>query len=252
MEEKIKIYFASDLHLGAQALSEEQNRLNETRFVRWLDEVQKDATEIYLLGDIFDIWFEYKHVVPKGFVRLLAKIAEVADSGIPVHYFAGNHDAWLFGYFEKELGVKVYHNPVDVEIGSKKLQIGHGDGLGPGDKSYKRWKVIMRNRFCQKMFSWLHPDIGLWLAYFSSKRSRQIKGLETEFLGEDKEFLLQYCKEELKHKHYDFFVFGHRHIAIDYELNDAGSRYINIGEWFSKCSYGVFDGTNFELRNYKK
>lgn len=244
----MKIYFASDLHLGARALR--SNAENEARFVRWLEEVSKDATAIYLLGDIFDFWFEYKRAVPKGGVRLLGKIAEIADRGIPVHYFAGNHDAWLFGYFEKELGVKVHHEAIDVVWNGKKLQIGHGDGLGPGDGFYKFMKVLMDNKMCRFLFRWLHPDVGLWIAHQWSKKSREKSGSVETYLGNDKEWLFQYCQEELKRAHYDYFIFGHRHLDIDAQLNEAGSRYINIGEWFSQYTYGVFDGNEFTLKKY--
>lgn len=244
----MKIYFASDLHLGARALR--NNAENELRFVRWLEEVRKDATAIYLLGDIFDFWFEYKRVVPKGGVRLLGKIAEIADSGIPVHYFAGNHDAWLFGYFEQELGVKVYYKPIEVVWNEKKFQIGHGDGLGPGDKFYKFMKIVMDNKLCRFLFRWLHPDIGLWIAHQWSKESREQSGTVETYLGDEKEWLVQYCKSELQREYYDYFIFGHRHLDINKQLNEAGSRYVNIGEWFSKYTYGVFDGENFELKKY--
>lgn len=246
----MKIYFASDLHLGAKAI--QNNRENELRFVQWLDTIQHDATEIYLLGDMFDFWFEYKKVVPKGGVRLLGKIAEIADKGIPIHYFAGNHDAWLFGYFEKELGIQVHDKPQTITWNSKKFLIGHGDGLGPGDSIYKIMKPLMDNKLCRFLFRWLHPDIGLWIALQWSKKSRENGNDSYKFLGEEKEWLIQYSKEQLQKQHYDFFVFGHRHIAIDHTLNDKGSRYINIGEWFSECTYGVFDGNNFELKKYTK
>ncbi len=248
-DKKTKIYFASDLHLGARVVK--NNSENEARFVRWLEEVRHDATAIYLLGDIFDFWFEYKHVVPKGGVRILGKIAEISDSGISVHYFAGNHDAWLFGYFEKELGIKVHHKTQDVVWNGKKTQIGHGDGLGPGDKFYKFMKVVMDNKFCRFLFRWLHPDVGMSIAFLWSKKSREYGRDTADYLGDDKEWLVQYCKKELEREHYDYFVFGHRHLAIDKQLNESGSRYINIGEWFSKCTYGVFDGEKFELKTYK-
>lgn len=248
MDKPTKIYFASDLHLGAKSL--QNNRENEVRFVKWLDEVRQDATEIYLLGDMFDFWFEYKHVVPKGGVRLLGKVAEIVDSGIPVHYFAGNHDAWLFGYFEEELGVKVYHKPITRIIDGKKFQIGHGDGLGPGDRFYKFMKVVMDNRFCRFLFRWLHPDVGMSIAFLWSKKSRE-KGTDVDtFYGKEGEWLIQHCLSELKREHFDYFIFGHRHLDIDFQLN-KDSRYINIGEWFSKYTYGVFDGTDFQLKTFE-
>lgn len=247
-----KIYFASDLHLGTP--DEVSSLIREKLFVQWLDEVKNDAAEIFIIGDIFDFWHEYKTVVPKGFVRVQGKIAALCDSGIPVHIFTGNHDLWMFGYLEKELGVKLYKRPIQREFYGKKFFIGHGDGLGPGDHGYKFIKKIFNNKVCQFFFRWLHPDIGVKVANYFSYKSRfgntdSKKTLE-EFKGEENEWLIQYCKRKLKTEHYDFFVFGHRHLPLEITLKN-NSRYINTGDWLDYKSYAVFDGENLEIKYYK-
>jgi UDP-2,3-diacylglucosamine hydrolase len=246
-----KIYFASDLHLGTpnKALSAER----EKRFVQWLDSIKHDAEEIFLVGDLFDFWHEYSTVVPKGFVRLQGKIAELSDAGIPVHVFTGNHDLWMYGYFEEELGVKVYHQPISREWNGKKFFIGHGDGLGPDDHGYKFIKKVFANPVCQFLFKWLHPDIGVGIANYFSRRSRYGNTTEHEkevFKGEDKEWLVQYSKRVLERQPVDYFVFGHRHLPLDISLGDK-SRYINLGDWLDYSSYAVFDGTDLKLCYYQ-
>lgn len=247
-----KIYFASDLHLGTP--DESSSVAREKLFVRWLDEVKKDAAQIYIIGDIFDFWHEYETVVPKGFVRLQGKLAELADAGIPIHIFTGNHDLWMFGYLEKELGVKIHYTPIQKELNGKKFFIGHGDGLGPGDHGYKFIKKVFSNPVCQFLFKWIHPDAGVRLANYFSRKSRYAtdtneKILE-EFKGENNEWLVQFSKSELNKQHYDYFVFGHRHLPLDIQLSDK-SRYINTGDWLDYNSYAVFDGINLELKYYK-
>lgn len=253
MAPKTNIYFASDLHLGTP--DEQSSLVREKLFVQWLDEVKQDAAAIYIVGDIFDFWHEYKTVVPKGFVRLQGKLAELTDAGIPVHIFTGNHDLWMFGYLEKELGVKVYKGPVQVTLGGKRFFIGHGDGLGPGDHGYKFIKKLFRNPLSQFLFRWIHPDVGVKIAAFFSHKSRfgvdgSKKVLET-FLGEENEWLVQYAKGKLAKEHYDYFIFGHRHLPLDIALNEK-SRYINTGDWIDYKSYAVFDGENLTLKYYKK
>ena len=218
----------------------------------WLEEVRVDAAEIFLIGDVFDFWFEYKRAIPKGFVRLQGKIAEITDSGIPVHWFIGNHDMWIFDYIPKELGVKMYKTEIEREFFGKKFMIGHGDGLGPGDRGYKFIKKVFRNKVCQWMFARLHPNFGIGLANFLSRKSRVSTGqADATFYGEDKEMLIQFCKSKLTEKHFDYFVFGHRHLPIEFELS-ANSKYINIGDWINYFSYAVFDGDQLELiQNYK-
>lgn len=248
-----KIYFASDLHLGVP--DESSSRERERRFIRWLDDIKKDADEIFIIGDVFDFWHEYQTVVPKGYIRVQGKIAEICDAGIPVHLFTGNHDLWMFGYFEKELGVKVYREPVRREFNGKKFLIGHGDGLGPGDRGYKFIKRVFANPLCQFLFRWLHPDMGTKIAtYFSYKSRFGINGDKKElehFKGEEGEWLIQYARAVLKHEHVDYFIFGHRHLPLDIKLNE-NSRYINTGDWLDYNSYAVFDGFITELRYFEK
>jgi len=249
---KNHIYFASDLHLGTP--DEQSSAAREKLFVRWLDEVRKDAAEIFIIGDIFDFWHEYGTVIPKGFVRLQGKIAEISDAGIPVHVFTGNHDLWMFGYLEKELGVKTYKAPIQRTWNGKKFYIGHGDGLGPGDHGYKFIKKVFANPICQFLFRWIHPDIGMRLAQYFSHKSRfgvngDKKKLE-QFQGEENEWLIQFSKDTLKKEYYDYFIFGHRHLPLDILL-DGKSRYINTGDWLDYNSYAVFDGEKLELKYFK-
>jgi UDP-2,3-diacylglucosamine hydrolase len=244
-----KIYFLSDFHLGAP--NHEASLVREKRIVKFLDEIKKDAAIIFILGDLFDFWYEYKKVVPKGFVRILGKLAEVTDSGIIVHFFVGNHDMWMSGYFEQELNIRVFYDPEEFEFNGKKFLIGHGDGLGPGDHKYKFMKKVFRNRFSQWLFGMLHPASGIGLADYFSRKSRASTGNEDErFLGEEKEWLIVYSRELLQKKHFDFFVFGHRHLPIEFKLNDK-SIYINLGDWIKYNSYAEFDGQNIQLKYYK-
>lgn len=244
-----KIYFISDFHLGVPDHASSLTR--EKLVVKFLDEIKEQAAGIFIVGDLFDFWYEYKKVVPKGFVRILGKIAELTDSGIPVWFFVGNHDMWMSGYFEKELNVPVYFEPKMFEFSGKKFYIGHGDGLGPGDHGYKFLKKIFRSKICQFLFGLLPPYIGMSIANRSSKSSRAATGDDdATFLGEDKEWLIVYSKEVLQKEHFDYFVFGHRHLPIDFLLKD-GSRYINLGDWIRYYSYAVFDGQNLELKYYK-
>ena len=245
MTQKKKIYFASDQHFGAPTV--EKSKLREQKFIQWLDIVKKDAEVIFLLGDLFDFWFEYKTVVPKGFVRVLGKLAEIRDSGIPIHFFVGNHDLWMEDYFEKELNIPVYHEPKEFTFGDKTFLIGHGDGLGPGDFGYKRMKKVFTNPLCKWLFRWLHPDIGVGLATYLSVKNKLISGDEdVVFLGEENEWLVQYCKEVLKSKHYNYFVFGHRHLPMTLEVGEK-SEYVNLGDWISYFTYGVFDGETMKV-----
>jgi UDP-2,3-diacylglucosamine hydrolase len=244
-----KIYFLSDFHLGAPDHASSLER--EKIIVQFLESIRHDAAEIFLVGDLFDFWYEYRKVVPKGFTRLLGKLAELSDSGIPMHFFVGNHDMWMRDYFQKELGIPVYFGPEYFERHGKVFLIGHGDGLGPGDHRYKRLKKIFRNPVSKWLFGILPPILGMGLANYLSRRSRVQTGAREEvFFGEDREWLILYCKEQLKEKKIDFFVFGHRHLAIDYRLT-ADSRYINLGDWIKFYTYAVFDGTDMQLRSYR-
>jgi UDP-2,3-diacylglucosamine hydrolase len=243
-----KIYFLSDFHLGAPNATE--SLVREKRIIRFLDEIKQDAAQIFILGDLFDFWFEYKKVVPKGYVRILGKLAELTDSGIPIHFFVGNHDMWMTNYFQQELNIPVYFEPVAFDLFGKKFLIGHGDGLGPGDHGYKFIKKIFRNKACQWLFGILPPFIGMGLADYFSKKSRAQTGQTDEiFLGDDKEWLIIYCKVVLKTTHYDYFIFGHRHLPINVSVG-GNSRYINLGDWIKYNSYACFDGNELELKYY--
>ena len=245
-----KIYFASDFHLGAPNFEASLQR--EKLICNWLDMVKKDAEEIYLMGDLFDFWFEYKHVVPRGFTRFLGKIAELTDAGIPITIFKGNHDMWTFGYLEKELGVKVISDELIIESNGKKIFLHHGDGIGPGDNGYKWVRKFFRSGFAITLFGFLHPTIGAGFAKYLSKKSR-INGGDKDkiYLGDDKEFIVLYCKALLAKTHYDYFICGHRHLPLDIKLCE-NARYINLGEWVNYYSYAVFNGTNVELKYFKE
>lgn len=244
-----KIYFASDFHLGVP--NPESSLEREQKVVRWLTSIEEDAHEIFLVGDLFDFWFEYKHAIPKGFVRLQGKIAQLTDRGIPVHFFTGNHDMWMFDYFPKELGVSVNRGNIEREWNGKTFFIGHGDGLGPGDKWYKFMKKCFEARWTRWCFARLHPNFGIGMANFWSRKSRAATGdSDSKFLGEENEWLVIYSKEQLQEKHRDYFVFGHRHLPMDIRLSET-SRYINLGEWLHYTTYGVFDGEELLLEKFE-
>lgn len=245
MAERTKIYFASDFHLGVP--TKEKSREREKLLVDWLERISADAKEVYLLGDLFDFWYEYRTVVPKGFVRFQAKIAELCDRGIPVHVFTGNHDMWMFNYFEEELGVKMHRQPTTREWNGKKFFIGHGDGLGPGDHGYKFIKKVFANPLCIWLFKWLHPDIGVGLANFWSGRSRESNMAADEvYQGDENEWLVQFCKTTLQTEHFHYFIFGHRHLLLDKQVGD-NSRYINLGTWFRQPHVAVWDGEELKV-----
>ncbi|MFO7744122.1 MAG: UDP-2,3-diacylglucosamine diphosphatase [Psychroflexus sp.] len=245
-----KIYFSSDNHLGAPTHSESLER--EKIFISWLDDIKADAHSIFLLGDLFDFWFEYREVVPKGFVRTLGKLAELRDSGIEIFYFVGNHDLWMKGYFEEELNIPVFHKPQVFEFNSKKFFLGHGDGLGPGDKGYKRMKKVFVHPVSKWLFKWLHPDLGVRLARYLSVKNKLISGDEdAKFLGEENEWLAQYARRKLETEHYDYFVFGHRHLPMEIQVGEQ-SKYINLGDWIAHYTYGMFDGDKFYLKKLNK
>lgn len=251
MEQQKKIYFISDLHFGTPDAT--SSRVRELKFVQWMEEVSVDAAEVFIVGDLFDFWHEYGTVVPKGFVRVQAAIAKAVDAGIKVSLFTGNHDLWQNDYFEKELGVTLYREPIERTWNGKQFLIGHGDGLGPGDHGYKFMKKVFTNPLCQWLFKWLHPDLGMKLAGYFSYKSRYANGTipMESFQGEDKEWLIQYCKRKLQSKAYHYFIFGHRHLPIDFKFNED-CRYINTGDWLSYYTYAVFDGTTLELKTYGK
>ena len=243
-----KIYFASDQHFGAPTV--EQSKIREQKFVSWLDAIKTDAEIIFLLGDLFDFWFEYKKVVPKGFIRVLGKLAELRDSGIQIYFFVGNHDLWMKDYFETELNIPTYHKPQEFTFNNKLFLIGHGDGLGPGDKGYKRMKKVFTNPISKWLYKWLHPDIGVALAQYLSVKNKLISGEEdVKFLGKENEWLVHYCNRKLTKKHYHYFIFGHRHLPMEIQLA-KGSKYLNTGDWISHFTYAFFDGDKLMLKSY--
>ncbi|MCU0325629.1 MAG: UDP-2,3-diacylglucosamine diphosphatase [Spirosomaceae bacterium] len=247
-----KIYFASDFHLGAP--NHQKSHERERRIIRWLDSIRHDAEIIFLVGDLFDFWFEYKRTVPKGFVRFLGKLAEIRDSGIEIIVFTGNHDMWMDDYFETELNIKTYRKPQNFVFNEKKFHIAHGDGLGPGDYKYKVLKRIFEGKVPRFLFNRvMHPNLGLFLGSAWARHSWQSHDKETEierFLGEEREFLILYSKEIESQNHHDFYIFGHRHLKLDFRINDS-SRYINLGDWIVFNSYAVFDGEDVTLLEFK-
>ncbi|HLT07177.1 MAG TPA: UDP-2,3-diacylglucosamine diphosphatase [Cyclobacteriaceae bacterium] len=244
------VFFASDFHLGAPDYA--ASRVREDKIIRWLSDVEKDAAAIFLLGDIFDFWFEYEKVIPKGFIRFVSKITALREKGIPIFFFTGNHDLWMRDYFTIELDIPVFANPIEMEINHKRFLIGHGDGLGPGDQKYKLLKKIFTNKTCQWLFKWLHPDIGIALAQKWSGSSRISNNLKNEdnFKGEEGEWLWQYCKSVEERIHFDYYIFGHRHLPLELPVGEHAT-YINLGEWVSQCNYGKFDGSTFRLLPYE-
>ena len=244
-----QIYFASDLHLGVPNAAESLDR--EKRFIAWLDGIAPTAEEIFIVGDLFDFWFEYKRAVPRGFTRVLGTLARLHDRGIPLHFFPGNHDLWVFDYLPQETGVQVHREPIRRTWSGKNFLIGHGDGLGPGDHGYKVLKKVFTNPLAQWLFHRLHPNAGIWLANRSSHTSRAYTGgNDALFKGKENEWLYSYCLEILEKEPIDYFIFGHRHLPLDLSLPNGG-RYINLGDWIRYDTYARFDGTNLQLESLK-
>jgi UDP-2,3-diacylglucosamine hydrolase len=247
MKDNKKIYFLSDIHLGLPNYEESLKR--EKYLIKWLDDIKEQVAELYLLGDIFDFWHEWKTVVPRGYTRFFGKIAEYSDSGIKVHLFTGNHDIWMYDYLQQEIGVILHRGKYSIEISGKKFFMAHGDGLGPGDLQFKVMKRFFTNRIAQWLFARIHPNFSMWFGSTWSK-TRRLNRSYREYLGPKKEWLMIYAREVLETKHYDYFIFGHRHIPIDYELNKK-SRYINLGDWINHFTYAVFNGSELELKSHK-
>ncbi len=244
-----KIYFISDFHLGVPDTASSRER--EKKIVRWLDKISNDVSVLYLMGDVFDYWFEYRHAVPKGYVRLLGKLAALADKGVEIHYFTGNHDMWAFDYLPDEIGLIIHRESIQQEYNGKKFYLGHGDGLGPGDYGYKFIKKVFASPVSQWLFARLHPNTGIGLMRYFSKKSRIATGEDdAAFLGEEKEWLVIHAKEILKKEHFDYFIFGHRHLPLDIKLNTQ-SRYINLGEWINHFMYAEFDGEQVHLKKFE-
>jgi len=242
------IYFASDFHLGAPDYH--KSLVREKKVVSWLTSIENEASEIYLLGDIFDFWYEYKHTVPKGYIRLLGKLAYLSDKGIKIHIFTGNHDLWMRDYLAKELNADINYDPVQRIIDGKKFYIAHGDGLGPGDKGFKFMKSIFTNKTAQWLFSRVHPNAAISVANYFSRKSRAMTGAaDSEFYGEEKEWLIIHSKQILEREHFDYFIYGHRHYPLVVDLGN-NSKYVNLGDWIKYFSYAEWDGKQLELKYY--
>ena len=249
MPEKGKIYFVSDVHLGAPALA--NNRERELQFARWLDFIRDDVAELYLMGDIFDFWFEYRKVVPRGFTRVLGRLADMSDRGIPIHFFAGNHDVWVFDYLPQEIGLILHRNELIAEIRGKKFYLAHGDGLDPEDKGYLFLKKIFTSKKLQWVFSRLHPNFAFHLAHQWSKSSRLSKLNRQEEFKVKNECMYKFAEKFLDKEWIDYFIFGHRHRMADVEVKN-NSRFILLGDWITHFSYGEFDGENVVLNKFQK
>lgn len=241
------VYFVSDVHLGVP--SHEASLARERKLVDWLSSIEDSAEAIHIVGDLFDFWFEYATVVPRGFVRVLGKLASIRDRGIPVYMYTGNHDLWMFDYFEKELGIPVYRAPREWEYSGSKFLVGHGDGVGPGDHGYKFIKKVFTSKLCQWLFARLHPNFGIGLALFWSRKSREADAhIDESFQGE-KEAQVIYSREQIAHKTLNFIVFGHRHCPTVYPLNEE-STFVNLGDWITHFTFGRFDGKKIELKSF--
>ena len=242
------IYFSSDNHLGSPNYSD--SLIREKLFISWLDKIKKDAQVIFLLGDLFDFWFEYYKSVPKGFTRVLGKLAELSDSGIKIYFFVGNHDYWTRDYFQKEIGMEVLKKPTEFKINNKVFFIGHGDGLGPGDFKYKFLKRIFRNPLFIFLFRINYPWFGIPLGNFFSRKNKILSGNNIKFKSKENEILYHFCKKKLNVKHYDFFVFGHRHLPLKIELGN-NSYYFNTGDWINHYSFLHFKDDSLQLKYFK-
>lgn len=245
----MKTYFISDMHLGACTFD---NPLDyERRVVRFLDSIKDDCSELFLLGDVIDYWFEYKQVVPRGFTRFLGKIGEFTDRGIPVHWFTGNHDIWIFDYIERETGAQVHHEGGIYTIQGKKCYLAHGDGLGHDTVAFKCMNRFFHSRLCQRLYSWIHPDLATAFAHRWSTHSRETGGTFPDFLGEDKEHLVLFAKDYLKKQSApDFFIFGHRHIMLDLMLSRQ-TRILILGDWIQHFSYAVMNEGQMSLEQFE-
>lgn len=240
-----KVFFASDMHLGAP--DRESSKAREIQLVEWLSEIEHEAAAVVLVGDVFDFWYEYKKVVPRGYIRILGKLAQLSDSGVQIIFFTGNHDLWMFRYFQEELNAQIYTEPQVIEVNGMRILVGHGDGLGKGDYFYKGLKKVFTNSLSIWAFGRLHPNFAFGLAHSWSRKSRLAGGISP--FDKETDYLYNYCIELESRVHHDYYIFGHRHLPINMQVGDT-SRYINIGEWITEPHYGVLDHHGVELQKY--
>ncbi|MBP5528317.1 MAG: UDP-2,3-diacylglucosamine diphosphatase [Bacteroidales bacterium] len=243
------IYFISDAHLGSGS----DSRQREQELCRFLDSIKADCRTLFLLGDMFDFWFSYRYTVPRGHTRLLGKLAELADSGVELHFFIGNHDMWLFDYLEKEMGAVMHSDPEVMVIDGKRFLIGHGDGQGHLDKNYDLLRRIFRSRLNQRLFallpaSWTFP---IALRWSDSNKEKHARKDTLHYLGDDREGIVRYCRERLKSEHFDYCIFGHRHTPLTMPLSTANCElptvYVNTGDWLFNRNYAVYDTATHQL-----
>ena len=237
-----KAYFISDAHLGLG--TKEEERAKEQRLIGFLDTILKDASQLFIVGDLFDAWFEYRTVIPKGFHRLLTKLNDLTKRNITVHYLAGNHDYWIRDYFRDELGIKTYHDAFEITIDGKRIFIHHGDGLAGNDTGYKILKKILRNPLNIWLYSWLHPDIGIALARSSSKKSRHYTSTK-QYGEEDGMIALATRKIE---QGFDIVMMGHRHEPVCKQIGKG--TYINLGDWITHNTYAEMEHGRVELKSW--
>ncbi len=242
-------YFASDFHLGSKGVTSSAER--EKLIVRWLESSAPEMKALYLVGDVWDYWFEYGQVIPKGTSRLLGCLGKLKDAGVDIYFFTGNHDMWMFRYLTEEFDIPILRKPVIHEIDGKKFYIGHGDGLGPGDHGYKFIKKVFAHPVSRWMFARVHPNTGIRIMKYWSGQSRDHTQIDAKFLGPEKEWLVQHALDILKGEDIDYFIFGHRHLPIDYDLGVKGSRYVNLGDWLVYNTYAIFDGRELSLKYYQ-
>jgi UDP-2,3-diacylglucosamine hydrolase len=248
MAERNRKYFASDLHLGMQPAEESLER--EKLFVNWLEEIREDALELWLLGDVFDYWFEYKKVVPRGFTRFLGTLANLSDEGVEIHLIPGNHDIWIFDYLPSEINLKLHRKSIRKVWNGHHFLLGHGDGLHPGDRNYRMLQRVFKNRVLQWCYARIHPNGSIRFAHWWSKKSRMKQGALGNFMGVEDEHQLQYARKELeKHPEMEYFIFGHRHIPYDIRIAE-NCRVICLGDWIGNFTYGIFDGKDFRLEQF--
>ncbi len=242
-------YFVSDFHLGLDVLDSSRDR--ELKVVRWLQSIESEIGRLYIVGDIFDYWFEYSSAIPKGYIKFISQLSRMCDLGWKIEFFTGNHDMWQFRYFEDELGIVTHTSPIDIVLQDKRIILGHGDGLGPGDHGYKIIKKIFSNRICQWLYGWIHPTVGLAIMKYISGRSNRENDLNRSWQGADKEWLAQYAESHPDRDEIDYFIFGHRHLVVDYELKNKKTRYINIGDWIHHRSYAKLEDGNISIHFYE-